>query len=82
MSAPDAPPLAWCETIAANGREHLRRLGPAGLRTSGGTDTMTLCGMHPAWDLASPVTPESLERVREDGCYSFPCTRCVNEARA
>jgi hypothetical protein len=77
MSDAAPPPLAWCETAAATGREHLRRLSPAGLKSSGGSDTLTLCGLKPSWDLESPVTPESLARLRTPDRYSYPCTGCV-----
>ena len=80
----EAPAHAWCETMAASGREHLRSLTAAGIKPNGGCDTDTLCGLAAAWDLASPVDAKSLERVKVEGVYSFPCHQCVvryNEAQ-
>jgi len=69
--------LVWCETIAANGREHLRRLSDAGPKYGGGSDTPTLCGMQAAWDLRGAVSEETVRRRRVAGLYSYPCTQCV-----
>lgn len=77
--------FAWCETIAAGGVWHLRRLTSAGLKPNGGADSSTLCGLRPSWDIEQPVTDTSIEvysKVANYGWYGRACPKCVEAYRA
>ena len=66
--------LSRCETIAASGTYHLRRLTARGQLPSGGCDSPTMCGLRAAWDVPGGVTHEWLESRPH---YGRPCRRCV-----
>ena len=52
----------FCESVHAvpNGRWHIRPLGEAGMKTTGGIDTASLCGLvtpeKNGWDMPYPLT--------------------------
>lgn len=48
---------SYCETVAAVGLWHIRRLSEKGRKPSGGADTKTLCGLQAAWDVPSSPVP-------------------------
>jgi hypothetical protein len=52
-------PYIFCETMAAY-LWHIRKLGDAGPKFSGGADTVTLCGVLPSWDIRCEITETSL----------------------
>jgi hypothetical protein len=75
--------LSFCETAAAGGLWHIRRLTDQGKKLGGGADTRTLCGREAAWDVQfdfSPVRLDELEKMVPR--YGRPCPACVEVYRA
>lgn len=70
--------LTWCETIAASGRYHLRILSDRGRKVSGGSDTKTLCGLQPSWDITESY-PVNKETILANPHYGWPCRECVGK---
>jgi hypothetical protein len=65
------PRFAFCETVVAGATSpiHIRLLTGRGMRTSGGCDTLALCGQVPGWDLPGTVDSESVKYERQcRGC--------------
>ena len=76
--------LSFCETTAALGAWHIRKLTAEGKKFGGGADTKTLCGLTAAWDVRCEFSDEALDRIeqmssrREAG---YPCQACVEVYR-
>ncbi|KKK82272.1 hypothetical protein LCGC14_2805050 [marine sediment metagenome] len=58
---------SFCESVHANSysKWHIRKLTDKGKFLGGGADTLALCGLKVAWDLAVPVEKS---RLNEKDC--------------
>ena len=81
------PILAFCErsTATAFSKEHIRRVGPEGLKLGGGAPDTTLCDypLSGGWDLETPVTTERVRVLgspRSGDGHVFLCGVCRDEA--
>jgi hypothetical protein len=65
--------FSFCESTYASGRSlwHLRILTEKGLKFSGGTDTLSLCGLTMGWDLDVTITKHHLS----NNC----CSKCAEK---
>lgn len=83
-----APALAFCTRASATrtSPEHIRTVGPEGLRFTGSAPDSTLCGrsLHRGADLARPVTSDGVDRLagqRHAGGAPVLCPDCVTTYR-
>lgn len=77
-----APRLALCERVTATGTSphHIRELSERGMLTSGGADTLALCGAKVAWDTSELVLTQ-LPQIIKNGHASFHiCVECAAAA--
>jgi len=77
MTKRDLSKYSWCETITSSGRYHIRRLSDKGRKVNGGADTISLCGLRPAWDITEryPVNESTIIATPH---YGYPCRECVS----
>jgi hypothetical protein len=66
--------FSFCETIAATGPWHIRRLTKNGKKLRGGADTKTLCGFQAAWDINCEIIEVSLNSSRDEPGHT--CSTC------
>lgn len=87
-SQASAPKCSFCETATAGPYtpNHIRRVGPEGLKPSGISGALTLCGRLVGWDLVSvEPTAETLTEMRTrwpDNPAARVCTTCDARFRA
>jgi len=81
--------LAFCEPVTATpfSHEHIRTVGPEGLKLGGGAPNTVLCGrdLYGGWDLRSEVTPDLVLRLstpREGDGRVFLCPECADAYQA
>lgn len=67
---------SFCETIAATGPWHIRKLSAAGKKLGGGADTKTLCGLEAAWDINCEISDVSLADPQDRQQPGRPCPAC------
>lgn len=86
VAMPDDPTqFSFCETAAALGAWHIRRLTKVGRKLGGGADTKTLCGLTAAWDVQCEFSDERLEMIERAVPHQEagrPCPACVQEYKA
>jgi hypothetical protein len=84
---PPAAMFAFCERATATpmSQEHIRRVGPEGLKNGGGAPDTTLCGapLQGGWDLTTAQTNHvtdaavrDLSTPRQGDGRVFLCPRC------
>lgn len=81
---PPAPLFAFCEPVWATPTscEHIRTVGPEGLKLGGGAPNPALCGLdlRHGWDLKTEVTVESVTSLaapRAGDDRVFLCPDCA-----
>lgn len=82
------PQFAFCEPVTATpmSKEHIRPVGPEGLKLGGGVPVPALCGrdLHMGWDLETPVTADMVDRLaapRPGDGRVFLCGPCADAWR-
>ena len=85
MSCTLPPAYAFCEPVSATptSYEHLRAVGPEGLKLGGGIDGAALCGfdLKHGWDTSTEVTDESVTALatpRSGDNRVFLCPACAD----
>jgi hypothetical protein len=81
--------LAFCEPVYARpmGTEHIREVGPEGLKLGGGIPVAALCGFDviKGWDLNLPVTLLAIAALAgplEGDGHVWLCPGCATVATA
>jgi hypothetical protein len=74
--------FSFCETLAATGPWHIRRLTAEGMKLHGGADTKTLCGLNAAWDTPAEISTKVLSKASEWFRPGRPCPACTQAYNA
>ncbi len=67
--------LTVSETVTSTWNYHLRKVGPEGLRPSGGVGLVALCGKKLGWDMEH-TSVEYFMQNPEPGRLWHPCSKC------
>jgi hypothetical protein len=62
VESPKLKDFSFCAAANAGSRWHIRMLTAQGRKTTGGADTLSLCGEKMDWDLDTEITDEHLSK--------------------